>query len=220
MLHHPTSLVWASYGLARAHSVRGRFELAIPILERALTLATEHNLVMQQPATASALGYAYAYSGRVSEGLALLTRAVATAESRTALVTPGFIVWLGETCLLANQIADATAHAERAVALGRDSGLRYVEAYGLRLLGEIASGLAATDAQLAETKYREAIALAIELDLRPLLAHCHLGLGKLYRRTGRRQEAQEHLATAMTMHREMGMTYWLEQAEAELKELA
>jgi hypothetical protein len=48
----------------------------------------------------------------------------------------------------------------------------------------------------------------------PLIAHCHLCLGKLYRRTGQRQKAQEHLATATTMYREMGMTYWLEQAEA------
>jgi hypothetical protein len=54
--------------------------------------------------------------------------------------------------------------------------------------------------------------------MRPLVAHCRLGLGKLYRRVGHREQAQEHLATATTMYREMGMTYWLEQAEAELKD--
>ena len=47
-----------------------------------------------------------------------------------------------------------------------------------------------------------------------IVAHCHLGLGKLYLRTGKREQAQEHLATATTMYREMGMTYWLKQAEA------
>jgi hypothetical protein len=56
--------------------------------------------------------------------------------------------------------------------------------------------------------------------MRPLVAHCHLGLGKLYRRTGKRQEAQEHLAIAATMYREMDMRYWLEQAEAEMKDMA
>jgi hypothetical protein len=56
--------------------------------------------------------------------------------------------------------------------------------------------------------------------MRPLVAHCHLGLGTLYRHTGKRQEAQEHLTTATTMYREMGMTYWLEKAEAEMRELA
>ena len=52
--------------------------------------------------------------------------------------------------------------------------------------------------------------------MRPLVAHCHLGLGKLYRRTGQREQAREHLTIATTMYREMGMTYWLEKAETEL----
>jgi hypothetical protein len=55
---------------------------------------------------------------------------------------------------------------------------------------------------------------------RPLVAHCRFGLGKLYRRTGKRQEAQEHLTTATNMYREMGMQFWLEQAEAEATGLA
>jgi hypothetical protein len=50
--------------------------------------------------------------------------------------------------------------------------------------------------------------------MRPFLAHCHLGLGKLHRRVGDRAKAEEHLATATTMYRQMGMTYWLEKAEA------
>ena len=53
--------------------------------------------------------------------------------------------------------------------------------------------------------------------MRPLAAHCHLGLGKLYRRAGKRQEAQEHLTTAATMYHEMGMQSWLERVEAEQK---
>jgi hypothetical protein len=60
--------------------------------------------------------------------------------------------------------------------------------------------------------------LAEELGMRPLVAHCHLGLGKLYRRTGKREQARERLATATTMYREMGMTYWLEKAEAEVRQ--
>ena len=69
------------------------------------------------------------------------------------------------------------------------------------------------DAESAEAKYREALALAEPRGMRPLIAHCHLGLGKLYRRTGKREQAQEDLTTATTMYREMGMTYWLERAE-------
>ena len=55
--------------------------------------------------------------------------------------------------------------------------------------------------------------------MRPLVAHCHRGLGKLYRPAGQRERAQDHLTTATTMYREMDMTYWLEKAEAEMREL-
>ena len=63
------------------------------------------------------------------------------------------------------------------------------------------------------------MALAEELGMRPLVAHCHLGLGKLYGRTRQREQAQEHLTTATAIYREMGMRFWLEQAEAEQAEL-
>ena len=71
------------------------------------------------------------------------------------------------------------------------------------------------EAARAEAHYRQALALAGELGMRPLVAHCYLGLGKLYWRTGKRHEAQEHLNTATTMYREMDMRSWLEQAERE-----
>ena len=77
----------------------------------------------------------------------------------------------------------------------------------------------AFDAESGEAHYREALALAEPRGMRPLVAHCHLGLGKLYRRTGKREQAQEHLATATTMYREMDMRFWLEQAEAEMRQL-
>ena len=86
----------------------------------------------------------------------------------------------------------------------------------LRLLGEIAAQADPPDLESAEAHYRQALARADELGMRPLAAHCHLGLGKLYRRTGDRAKAEEHLTTATTMYREMDMRFWLEQAEAAL----
>jgi hypothetical protein len=68
--------------------------------------------------------------------------------------------------------------------------------------------------------YRQALALADELGMCPIVAHCHLGLGKLSRRTGKDEQAQEHLTTATTMYREMDMRFWLAQAQAELMELS
>jgi len=72
------------------------------------------------------------------------------------------------------------------------------------------------EADTAEVHYRQALARAEELGLRPLKAHCHLGLGKLCRRTGKLEQAQEHVITATTMYREMGVTCWLEKAQSEL----
>jgi hypothetical protein len=70
-------------------------------------------------------------------------------------------------------------------------------------------------AKHADDHLRNALALAEELGMRPLVARCHLSLGMLARRMGKQQVAQDHLTTAATMCREMGMRFWLEQAEAE-----
>jgi hypothetical protein len=88
----------------------------------------------------------------------------------------------------------------------------------LFVLGQIAAQREPPEVEIAETYYRQAIALAEELGLRPLLGRSHLGLGTLYRRTGKRQQAQQHLITATAMFRDMGMTYWLEKAEAEVSD--
>ena len=89
-------------------------------------------------------------------------------------------------------------------------------AYALRAQGEIATSGDAPALDEAERSYRGALTLAEQLEMRPLQAHCHLGLGKLYRRVGRLEEARAELSTAVEMLREMGMTLWLPEAEAEL----
>jgi Flp pilus assembly protein TadD len=87
------------------------------------------------------------------------------------------------------------------------------------LLGDIASHPDRFEIDTAGAHYRQALTLAEELDLRPLKAHCHLGLGALYRRAGTPQQARGRLTTAATMFGGMDMRYWREQAEAELREL-
>jgi tetratricopeptide repeat protein len=82
-------------------------------------------------------------------------------------------------------------------------------------LGAVHTHASPPDILQAETHYQEVLALAEPRGMRPLVAHCHLGLGKLYRRTGKRDQAQEHLTIATMMYREMDMRFWLEQAEAD-----
>jgi Tetratricopeptide repeat len=110
--------------------------------------------------------------------------------------------------------------AGRGLTLAREHGHRGSEAWALRLLGEIASNHKRPDVAAAEAHYGAALTLASELGMRPLVAHCHLGLGKLFVSMGKREPAREHLTTATTMYREMDMRFWLEQAEAEMRELA
>jgi len=90
------------------------------------------------------------------------------------------------------------------------------EAYALRLLGEIAARREPPERERAEAHYRQAHALAEELGMRPLMAHCHLGLGKLYGKSGRRAEARAELSVAVDLYRAMEMTFWLPQTEAAL----
>jgi len=92
------------------------------------------------------------------------------------------------TYLAAGRIDEAASHAREALALTRRLGARGSEAHALCLAGDVAS---TGDAEDAPGYYREALALADELRMRPLVAHCHLGLGKLYRRAGTREQAQE-----------------------------
>jgi tetratricopeptide (TPR) repeat protein len=159
----------------------------------------------------------YAHSGRVADGVSLLEEALRAVESIGLQSYRSLIlVHLGEACVLADRLVDALALARRALAYTRERRERGYEAWALHLLGEITWRGDRLDAQQAEDYHREAMALATNLGMRPLVAHCHLGLGKLYRRVAKRQEAQEHLSTATTMFREMDMRFWLEQAEAEV----
>jgi tetratricopeptide (TPR) repeat protein len=182
---------------------RSEFGDAILRLERCLSLALPEAFAAIYPAIAGWLGHAYAMTGRAHRPFEVLVTA-----------------YLGEAYLLAGRRDDARAAAERALSLARERSDRGGEARALSVLGEIATHHDPPEVESAEQHYRQALALAEDLGMRPLIAHCHLGLGKLYRRTGKREQAQEHLTTATTMYRDMGMTYWLEKTETAMSELA
>ncbi len=129
------------------------------------------------------------------------------------------VAWLGEEHLLSGRPDEAAVHGTRSLELSRERKERGNEAWALRLLGEIHSHPDALDAEKAEVHYQQALALASELGMRPLQAHCRKGLGALYGRTGREEKGCEELTAAMDMYREMEMTFWLEKAEEALAEV-
>jgi tetratricopeptide (TPR) repeat protein len=214
---HPITLFFGLLHLGAAHQGRGDFPRAARVVERSLQLGRTWQFVDRIPEVAATLGYDYALAGQTEESLALVAGAVNEFRAGRGHVAPALIpLQAGRAYLAAGRIDEATNYAREALALTRQLGARGFEAATLSLTADIA---ATSGAENAEGYYREALALAEPRGMRPLVAHCHLGLGKLHRRTVNREQAQEHLTTATAMYREMGMIYWPEQAEAELRQL-
>jgi tetratricopeptide (TPR) repeat protein len=167
------------------------------------------------------LGAAYTLSGRVTDAVALLTQAIEQPIATAPVYYQALChLALSEALALARRLDEAHTLAEWTLALVRTHKERGNEAYALRLLGEIVARRSPPEAAQAEAHYRQALALAEALGMRPLQAHCHRGLGALYVATGQREQAHTALATAIEMYRAMEMTFWLPQAEAALAQVA
>src|SRR5262249_39957803 len=169
-------------------------------------------------ATASSLrGAALAWLGRIDDALPDLERGpqlYETAGGRASLAF--FYLRWAEGLFLARHM-EARQIAERALDLAVTNGERGNEALALHVLAEIH---ARGSVESAEGYYRRALALAIELTMRPLIARCHLGLGRLYRHCGNAELAREHLTDARTLLRELDMQFWLAQTGTEFAALA
>jgi class 3 adenylate cyclase/tetratricopeptide (TPR) repeat protein len=220
-MDHPFSLSTAHWGVGHLYLRRGDLDKAIPAFERALEVSQVGHIRLLFPWYASQVGYTYALAGRVVEALPLLEQAVQQAASMRLTASQSlWIAYLSEAYLLAGRMDEAMAQALRALELSSEHKERGHQAWVCRLLGEIAAREDPLGIGKAEAHYRQALALAEELGMRPLIAHCNVGLGRLYRCAGERQKAEEILTTGVSMMREMEMGLWLEKAEAELKELS
>jgi tetratricopeptide (TPR) repeat protein len=212
---HPISEVWARHGLGSAHLRHGNLAAATRTLEPGLALSRAAEIRNALPAVATSLGSAYLWSGRAADAVLLMEEAGEALRAMRILgLRSWFIASLAEAYLVLGQVAEAREQAEQAVALARTHQERAWEAWGLKVLGDVRAHEPA-DAEQAGDAYRQALAIATELGMRPLAAHCHLGLGTLARKTGHGEQAREHLTTAAAMYREMEMRFWLEKAEAE-----
>ncbi len=217
--NQPANLVFAHRALGLAHLRKGELEQAIPALEEALALCRGAELRIPFDVTAGLLGHAYTRAGRVGEALLLMEQAVSDPASTGSANHPLLFAYLSEGYLVGGDVDRAVAVAKRALDLARQQKEGGNEGWVVRLFGEIAVLRDSPDCTVAEQCYRDALDRAAELGMRPLIAHCHLGFGKLYGRKGKRVQALDHLATATTMYHEMDMHFWLEQAEAELRGL-
>jgi tetratricopeptide (TPR) repeat protein len=217
---HPSSLMWAYYGVGLLALRHGDLPRALLRLEQAMGICQDADLTLFFSRMAAGLGAVYTLAGRAADAVALLTRAMAqTAATDMAGFQALCRLPLGEAHMLAGCLEEAHALAESALALARQHEERSHQAYALRLLGNIAAQRKPSDVMQAETYYHQALALATELAMRPLQAHCHRGLGMLYSQTGQSEQARVELSTAIEMYREMEMTFWLPETEAVLADV-
>ena len=216
---HAHTLCMAYIGACTLHLLKGDWAKARQVTERWISVARAGNVMLLLPIAVASSAWGLAQLGEDDEALNRIQEGEQLVEGVTARgpVALRSRVYhpLGRACLLLGRLDEAQHLGKRA--LESSSRLPGFAAHAMHLLGDLATHPNQFDGESGKAHYTEALALAEPRSMRPLVAHCHLGLGKLYRRTGQRVQAQEHLTTATTMYREMGMTYWLEKAEGETK---
>ena len=215
---HAYTVGWAHNAAGTVHLLRGDWAQARSLFEHAAAVLRAGNADQLLPQSVVSSAWVLAQLGEVSEGLSRLREGEQVLEHQAATGHIGFLGWyyqaLGRTALVLERLDDAQRLGQTAVESSpRQPGFA---AHALHLLGDIATHPERFDAERGETHYRQALALAEPRGMRPLVAHCHLGLGKLCRGTGEQDQARELIATATRMYRDMDMRFWLEQAETEM----
>ena len=211
----PVSVMYAAWGIGLLALRQGDLPRALPLLERAVDICRDVGLPNYFPRVATTLGAAYTLCGRFDDAVPLLERGIEQAMALERLNFGAFCrLPLGEARLLGGHLEEAQALAEYALAHAREHQERGHQAYARRLLGDIAAQRDPPAVKQAEASYGQALVVAEELGMRPLIAHCHLGLGKLCLEMGWRERADAELSTAIDLYRAMDMKFWLPQAEA------
>jgi tetratricopeptide (TPR) repeat protein len=216
---HAYSVAVAQWGLAYAYVQRGELDAAVRLLERTIALCRDWTVPILLHISAGLHGIALARSEHVTEGIAVLREAERSFKEAVGAGTYNtlHVLWLGEAYALGHRYPEALETAQRALELVREFNHFVYEGWVLHLLGEIACQSDAADLEAGDGHYRQALALGQERGMRPLVARCHAGLAGLYTRAGKSAEADEHVQIATRMYREMGMTFWLDGLESELK---
>jgi class 3 adenylate cyclase/tetratricopeptide (TPR) repeat protein len=192
---------------------QGALHKAIPLLERAVALSQDTNILALYSIAAPYLARAYALAGRTVDVHPLLE------EVSKKLLSPNSALACGEAYLRVGAVEAGLRLAQRVLADAREHKMQPWEAWALWLLGDIAMHGAPPGVAPAEAYYQQALALAETMGMRPLQAHCHRGLGTLYARISQLEQARAALTTSIELYRAMEMTFWLPQAEATLAQV-
>jgi class 3 adenylate cyclase/tetratricopeptide (TPR) repeat protein len=212
----------AYFSASTLHPLKGDWVHARALIEHWLSVVRTGNVVLHLSTAVAVSAWVLAEVGEASEALDRLREGERLLEQEAARGVVFHGSWayhsLGRACLLLGRLDEARRLGDHAVEFF--PGHRGFAAHAWHLLGDVATHPDRFDPETGKVHYEKALTLAEPRGMRPLVAHCHLGLGKLYRRTGDRAKAHGHLTTAVAMYREMDMTLWREQTEAELAGIA
>ena len=212
-IDHAFGCVYVDAGVGIAYLRKGDLGAAMAVLERGLERCRVADIPVQFPLVASPLGLAYVLSGRIAEGVSLLEQAVGQTAPKRRSGQAFRVACLSEAYFHAARIEDALSQAKLALELSHEHQERGREAWILRLIGEIHARRDHSRTDQSEQHYRQALRQANELKMRPLIAHCHLGLGRLKAELDQGDQSRKHLSTAIDLYRSMGMSSGLRQAE-------
>jgi DNA-binding SARP family transcriptional activator len=215
-------LAWASYCVGRTVLEQGNADQAVEYLERALALTREWEPATVEPHTllrplagvaAATLGLACATTGQLASAISLAAAGVSATSSKQYWFAR-LLEIQGSVLLAAQRLDEAASVATAALETARARGERGHAACALRLLGEIARRRQPGAVEPAMDHFDRALALADQLEMRPLRAWCRLERAETLYHAGRRDEAGQSLGPAIDDFRAMEMKAWLRRAEA------
>jgi class 3 adenylate cyclase/tetratricopeptide (TPR) repeat protein len=210
---HAHTIGWAYYAACMLHVLKGDWAKARSSVEHGMAMLRTGNVADLLPWAVAASAWVLAQLGEINEALNRVGEAKTLLEQQAKLGLVGcHCGWayhaVSRACLLLGWVDEARRLGDRAVESSRrQPGFT---AHARCLLGDIETHSDGFDVETGAAHYRDSLALAQLHSMRPLVAHCHLGLGKLYRRIGETEHTREYFTIAMTMYREMEMGFWLD----------
>jgi tetratricopeptide (TPR) repeat protein len=191
------------------HLFKGDWGKAHFLIEQWINTRRTLDVAVLLPWAVASSTWAVAAMGDANEALSRLREAERLLDQQTARGIVGHRSWgyyaASRACLLAGRVDAARRLGLRSLESSRrQPGFR---AHALRLLGDLAAHPDQFDAETGAAHYNQAMELAQTRGMRPVLAHCHLGLSELCRRSGKPERAREHLSAATAMFSEMNLDF-------------
>jgi class 3 adenylate cyclase/tetratricopeptide (TPR) repeat protein len=214
------SSTWAYACLGYAYLIHGKLDQSINMLEKALTLCREADVLAAFTFTAASFVHAQSLLGHPDHALPVLEEALRLQKASLSMVPSSYpLTALAEAFRLKGDTKKAIEKAEEALSIFRQKGERGFAAWAHYYVAKIKSEERSEQMEQAFHPYLQAREQAKQLGMRPLLAHCHMGLGQLYLKRGRSEEARPELTAALDLYRSMGMSFWVPQAESSLAKI-